>query len=98
VDSWEEQAKMRVEIARICREHYGMKYEAEDITDCDGCRTDGGRLFSGCQNCPIRKCASQKGLENCAYCADYVCGNLEALFAMDAAAKARLDEVRRGIA
>jgi hypothetical protein len=89
-----EQTNMRTEIARKCREHYGMNYELADITDCDGCRTEGGRLFFGCTKCPIRKCARQKGLENCAYCADYACEQLEAHFKMDPTAKTRLDAVR----
>jgi hypothetical protein len=93
----EEQARRRVEIARLCREQYGMNYEPADVTDCDGCRTEEGRLFSACQNCAIRKCARQKGLEDCAHCTDYVCGKLEAFFATDPAAKARLDQVRSNI-
>jgi hypothetical protein len=93
----EEQASKRAEIARLCKEQYGMKYEPEDITDCDGCRTEGGRLFSGCKNCPIRNCARRKGLENCAHCTDYVCRKLEAFFATDPAAKTRLDGVRSRI-
>jgi hypothetical protein len=90
----EEQARTRVEISRLCKEHYGMKYEPEDITDCDGCRTEGGRLFSACKDCAIRNCARQKGVETCAHCTDYVCGKLEAFFATDQTAKTRLDEVR----
>ncbi len=93
----EEQTRMRIEIARECREHYGMQYEADDISDCDGCRTDGGRLFSGCHGCTIRKCAGGKGIENCAYCAEYVCSNLAAHFSLDPTAKTRLDEIRSGI-
>jgi hypothetical protein len=93
----EEQARMRVEISRRCKEQYGMKYEPEDITDCDGCRTEGGRLFSACKDCAIRNCARQKGVETCAHCTDYVCGKLEAFFATDPAAKACLDEVRSRI-
>jgi hypothetical protein len=93
----EEQARRRVEIARLCKEHYGMNYEPADITDCDGCRMEGGRLFSGSKECAIRKCARQKGLENCAHCTDYVCGKLEAFFAADPPAKARLDQVRSSI-
>ncbi len=93
----EEQARMRAEIAQLCNEQYGMKYEPEDITDCDGCRTEGGRLFSACKNCPIRNCAKQKGLENCAHCNEYVCERLEAFFATESAAKARLDGVRSNI-
>jgi hypothetical protein len=93
----EEQTRMRVEISRLCKEKYGMKYDPADIADCDGCRTEGGRLFPACKDCAIRNCAKQKGVETCAHCADYLCGNLEAFFATDPAAKTRLDEVRRGI-
>ena len=93
-----EQTRMRVEIARLTREQYGMEYEPADITDCDGCRTEGGRLFSGCRTCAIRNCASEKGLVNCAHCADYVCDKLQTFFASEPSAKARLDEVRSKIA
>jgi hypothetical protein len=93
----EEQARMRNEIVRLCQEHYGMNYALEDITDCDGCRTETGRLFTPSGKCPIRKCAMQKGLETCAYCADYACGALEAIFKMDPAARARLDTIRSGM-
>ena len=93
----EEQARMRAEIVQLCKEQYGMNYELEDITDCDGCRTEDGRLFSACKNCFIRKCAKQKGLENCAYCTEYACVRLEAFFGTDPTAKVRLDEIRIGI-
>lgn len=83
----EEQARMRVEIARLCKEQYGMNLELADITDCDGCRTEGKRLFSGCKDCPIRNCAKPKGTENCAYCSEYACENLEAFFAKEPVAK-----------
>jgi hypothetical protein len=86
---------MRVEIARMCKEQYGMNYEPEDVTDCDGCRTEGGRLFSGCINCSIRACAMQKALENCAYCSDYACRRLSKFFAKEPSAMTRLDEMRR---
>ncbi len=91
----EEQARMRVEIARLCKEQYGMNSEPADITDCDGCHTVQGRLFSACQSCAIRNCAKQKRFENCAYCSEYACENLEAFFAKEPAAKTRLDEILR---
>lgn len=94
VESQEEREKMRVEIAQLCREQYGMAYEPKDITDCDGCRTNEGRLFSACKDCAIRKCARQRGLESCASCDEYVCERLEAFFASEPAAKKRLDEMR----
>jgi len=96
-ESKAEQRRMRTEIARLCREQYGMEYEPEDITDCDGCRTEGGRLFSACNNCHIRSCAGQRGFENCAYCREYICESLEEFFSTDPTAKTRLDEIRTGI-
>ena len=90
----EKRNKMRTEIARICKEQYGMEYKPEDITDCDGCKTEGGRLFSGCKKCDIRKCARQKNVENCAHCSEYACETLEKFFTMDPDAKARLDVIR----
>jgi hypothetical protein len=93
----EEQRRMRIEIVRLCKEHYEMDYELEDISDCDGCHTDGERLFSACWNCFIRKCAREKELETCAYCAEYACGKLEAFLRAEPAAKTRLDAIRLSI-
>ena len=39
------QQEMRISIARICKEKYGMDLRAEDIADCDGCRSNTGRIF-----------------------------------------------------
>jgi len=85
---------MRIEITRICKEQYGIDYDLDDITDCDGCQTEGGRLFSGCKDCSVRRCAKKFGYENCAWCNDYVCEKLEKLFIMDPSAQTRLDEIR----
>jgi hypothetical protein len=32
--------EMRIEIARQIKEHYGQECKAEDVTDCDGCKTE----------------------------------------------------------
>ena len=89
--------EIRTEIARLCREHYGMDFIAADINDCDGCRTAGGRLFFGCRDCRIRQCAMPKGLENCAQCPDFVCEQLGKFLAAEPSAKARLDSLRASI-
>jgi hypothetical protein len=89
------QHTMRESIAKQCSKQYGMHLQPADITDCDGCRVETGRLFSGCRNCEIRKCASQKDIENCAYCADYACDLLLNFFSHDPDAKIRLDELRQ---
>jgi len=88
-------AAMRNEIAAVCNEKYGMSLSPADVTDCDGCRADTGRIFSGCLTCEIRKCAKQKDLESCAACSDYPCVILGKTFQEDPAAQGRLDAIRR---
>ncbi|MBN2592409.1 MAG: DUF3795 domain-containing protein [Sedimentisphaerales bacterium] len=88
----EKQYEMRANIAQEIEKHYGRETKPEDVDDCDGCRTDGGRLF--CTDCQIRMCAIKKGIANCAYCRDYPCEALENLFTTDSGAKERLDAIR----
>ena len=89
--------KMRVDIARKIKEHYDQECKPEDVTDCDGCKAKSGILFSGSKNCHIRKCARQKGLENCAHCNEYSCEELEKLFTTDPDARKRLDEIKSAL-
>ena len=46
----------------------------KDVT-CDGCR--GPRLGGYCAACPVRACATGRGLQTCADCPDYACAELE---------------------
>ena len=92
-----DQARMRAEIVKQCQEHYWTKYKLEDITDCDGCKTEGERLFSASRNCLIRKCARGKKLENCASCAEYACEKLTVFFKTETTARKRLDAIRDSI-
>jgi hypothetical protein len=66
---------MRIEIAQQIKEHYGRDCKAEDVTDCDGCKTEGGRLLNN--KCPVRKCAVEKDVETCAHCSEYACEKLK---------------------
>jgi hypothetical protein len=79
------------ELARI----YGMSIQAGGITDCDGCRAENGRLFSGCSECVIRKCTMHHDLENCAYCSQYACDNLIKHYQFDPDSRKRLEEIRQ---
>jgi hypothetical protein len=86
--------RMRAEIARICNAEYGTALTPEEITDCDGCRNEGGRLFSSCARCEIRRCAIESGFDSCASCTRYACEKLEKLFRTDPAAQSRLEVIR----
>jgi hypothetical protein len=88
------QIEMRISITKLLAETYGMNLSPEDINDCDGCRAGTGRLFSGCLNCEIRKCASQRNLDSCAFCGEYACDKLKEMFRQESGAQIRLEEIR----
>lgn len=90
-------AEMRIEIAEECSKLYGKNYRPDDIDDCDGCKANRGRLFTGCRNCKIRECAIRRNVPNCAYCADFACKELLKLFSLDPEAKTRLEKIRNNI-
>jgi len=92
------QQKMRQSIAEQCRSLYGMSIQPEDVADCDGCRSETGRIFPGCLNCEIRKCAASLHIENCAFCSNYACDKLSEIFSMEPEAQNRLDEINRRLA
>ena len=85
---------MRESIAEECLKHYGFNLQSQDINDCDGCRSAPERIFSGCLNCEIRKCAILKNKESCAFCTDYPCNRLKEHFSLDPGAQSRLEEIR----
>ena len=93
----EKKYEMRVEIAQEIKKIYGQDCKAEDVTDCDGCKTENGRLFSGCRYCEIRKCARQNGIENCAHCNEYACERLDEFFTDYPEGKSRLDVIRSAL-
>jgi hypothetical protein len=91
------QLAMRANIAQICNEKYGIYLLPADINNCDGCKANTGRLFSGCLDCEIRKCANEKNVENCAYCTNYACDKLMKMFTDEPETRQRLDEIRSTI-
>lgn len=86
---------MRTEIARLCREEYGLEYNVKDITDCDGCTGDNDILFPGCRICKIRNCARDRSYKSCVLCPEYPCLILEEFYQKDPSAKSNLEEIRR---
>jgi hypothetical protein len=79
--------QIREEIAQYIKELYGEEIKPQDISDCDGCKADSGRLFSGVEDCYMRKCARTKQIEVCTDCEEYPCEELEKLMAADKDAK-----------
>jgi len=75
-------------------EYNSPNIKAENIL-CDGCLGE-GRTIGYCQECKIRACAFERGLENCAACPEYSCEKLTDFHQIAAPAKANLEALRRG--
>ncbi len=86
---------MRKSIANLCYENYGLRLQASDISDCDGCKAGTGRLFAGCGNCEIRDCAIGKGYVTCGLCPEFACDKLDRIFHEDPNAKIILKKIRQ---
>jgi hypothetical protein len=92
------QADDPVKLAQLA-EKWRQAFNSPEITAdsilCDGCPgTNGGRRIGYCATCEIRACALDRGLANCAHCADYACEKLENFFAQAVGARGVLDEIR----
>ena len=85
---------LRAKTAQEWSQMYHADIKAAGI-NCDGCPSDGPRLFHHCTECEIRKCAREKKLANCAQCPEYACSQLQEFFAMVPQAKETLDELRK---
>jgi hypothetical protein len=82
------------------RKETAEKYELKlEDCYCDGCGGDGKRIAAFCNKCEVRTCATNKKLENCAYCDDYPCELLNKLHEMYNAnnAKSRLKAIRKDL-
>ena len=95
------QADDRAEMERVAamwREEFDAPNITVESVICDGCVTDGGRKCSHCFECQVRACGVERGVINCAHCADYACEQLEGFFGFVPEARVTLDGIRAGLA
>ncbi len=81
-------------VAAQWREEFDAPNITVESVICDGCLADTGRFCSHCFECKIRACGLERGVTNCAHCADYACEELEGFFGFVPDARALLDEIR----
>ncbi len=85
---------MRKEVAQKWSALFQKEIQPEQI-NCDGCRTEGRKLFY-CENlCQIRQCCITKNVPNCAACAEYLCDKISAFVKMAPEAGANLERLRQ---
>lgn len=66
-----------------------------DEVNCDGCGDPNGRHINYWITCEIRKCGTEKSIDNCAFCKDYACEKLGKFHEHAPKAKENLDELRK---
>ena len=74
--------------------HPGLK--SEDI-NCVGCTIENGKHFKQCTVCKIRKCATERGVKNCAHCKDYGCDTLKNFHKVASGVKRNLEDIRQDL-
>ena len=82
----------RAKVAQDWSKRFKVEVNPKDI-NCDGCQSEGGRIFNYCNVCEIRKCGKEKSLKNCGYCGEYPCHKLDFIFSNTPDAKNRLDKI-----
>lgn len=81
---------LRIKTAAEWSKLYGAEIKATDV-NCTGCKGEGIK-FPHCENgCTFRKCAIEKGIDNCSLCSDYPCEELAGFFVHVPEAKANLE-------
>ena len=83
----------REKTAAMYVKKFGFEITPEEI-NCEGCLAVGGRLLGYCGTCKIRKCCSEKGLENCAVCDEQPCEHLDNFHNFSSWAKASYDRLK----
>jgi len=88
----------REKVAKQWSEEFKISLKPSDI-NCDGCKTDGGRLFGYCQMCDVRACGKEKQVETCAHCEDFECDKIQGLLKMfpNANANEALSKIRASL-
>jgi hypothetical protein len=62
----------RAAVSRGWKRLFGFEVPPDRV-ECAGCNNEGQHADTGC---PVRPCAIEMGVENCAYCTEFECGAL----------------------
>lgn len=94
---WQSALEQVLEIVYTPLDHDRVRWAvigsvASVLHGCMG--TNGGRLSGYGSMCEIRACGVERGVTNCAHCAEYACEKLEGFFGFAPEARAVLDQIR----
>ncbi len=75
-----------------------MKPKPEGYVICDGCTAIDARCVQHCLTCPVRCCAMETGVANCAHCDKFPCERLQGIWKVTVFkdAQPRLEKLNAG--
>ncbi len=86
------------ELRKKIAQKYATEFNSDikpDMINCNGCKSN-KIIFFYCNQCKIRLCCIEKGIDNCAYCDDYICDDkLKPMLDVSPNVKISLDEIRK---
>ena len=80
------------------RVEFGMPDMPLEAVLCDGCSPSRERHGSYCAACEVRACGEAHNVPNCAYCSDYACSRLDAMFARNPELREAMDALHTWLA
>jgi hypothetical protein len=83
--------------AKKWTEQFGAQNITADMCICDGCSSGKRMSTAHAVKCPLRLCASARGVIPCAHCSDYGCETLQGFFAFAPVLKEKLEAIRKEI-
>lgn len=84
--------KKKAQLAKQLSEEKGGKITPKDIS-CLGCRASEKNSWT--QDCQIRKCASEKGIEFCYQCEEFPCSNLQTFYKKNPGPRENLKKISK---
>jgi hypothetical protein len=92
----EDNDELRKKTAGEWSKAFGVEIKPEHI-NCLGCLSVTGPHIGYCAECLIRKCGSEKKVQNCAYCEEYICDKLGDFFKKATDAKKNLEKIKQNM-
>jgi hypothetical protein len=90
-------AQALADVAAQWREEYDSPEITVEAVVCDGCTVESERHCSWWHQCPVRACASERGVLTCAHCDEYVCEKLAPVIDMMPQQREVLETIRASL-
>jgi len=84
-------------VAKKWAQQFGAKDGHADQCVCDGCPSGKRISTAHAATCPVRVCASARGVETCAHCPDYDCPTLKSFLSFAPVLREKLEAIRKSL-